>query len=56
MAFLLLFPLRFNSLLEEELIGHSGGGSGGYLEHVYKYAARELFGIQVEELQYKTLK
>uniref|UniRef100_A0A6J0UIN5 Cytosolic iron-sulfur assembly component 3 n=1 Tax=Pogona vitticeps TaxID=103695 RepID=A0A6J0UIN5_9SAUR len=46
----------FNSLLEEELIGHSGGGSGGYLEHVYKYAARELFGIQVEELQYKTLK
>ncbi|XP_062999172.1 cytosolic iron-sulfur assembly component 3 [Elgaria multicarinata webbii] len=46
----------FNSLSEEQLVGHSGGGSGGYLEHIYKYAAKELFGIQVEELQYKTLK
>ncbi|KAJ7306103.1 hypothetical protein JRQ81_010469 [Phrynocephalus forsythii] len=50
------FPLRFSCLSEEELVGHSGGGSGGYLEHVYKYAAKELFGIQVEELEYKTLK
>ncbi|XP_061455106.1 cytosolic iron-sulfur assembly component 3 [Rhineura floridana] len=46
----------FSSLFEEELLGHSGGGSGGYLEHIYKYAARELFGIQVEEVRYKTLK
>ncbi|NWJ05611.1 NARFL factor, partial [Crypturellus undulatus] len=41
---------------EEELTGHSGGGSGGYLEHVYKYAAKELFGIQVDTIQYKPLK
>lgn len=41
---------------EEQLLGHSGGGSGGYLEHIYKYAARDLFGIQVEEVRYKALK
>ncbi|KFV18488.1 Cytosolic Fe-S cluster assembly factor NARFL, partial [Tauraco erythrolophus] len=35
---------------------HSGGGSGGYLEHVYKHAAKELFGIHVDTLQYKPLK
>uniref|UniRef100_A0A8V0ZE67 Nuclear prelamin A recognition factor like n=1 Tax=Gallus gallus TaxID=9031 RepID=A0A8V0ZE67_CHICK len=26
----------FSSATEEELTGHSGGGSGGYLEHIYK--------------------
>ncbi|KFP84801.1 Cytosolic Fe-S cluster assembly factor NARFL, partial [Apaloderma vittatum] len=40
----------------EELTGHAGGGSGGYLEHVYKHAAQELFGIQVDTIQYKPLK
>ncbi|KAJ6657551.1 hypothetical protein lerEdw1_002265 [Lerista edwardsae] len=51
-----LLSLRFSSLSEEQLLGHSGGGSGGYLEHIYKYAAKELFGIQVEDVQYKPLK
>uniref|UniRef100_A0A8D0GGU0 Cytosolic iron-sulfur assembly component 3 n=1 Tax=Sphenodon punctatus TaxID=8508 RepID=A0A8D0GGU0_SPHPU len=46
----------FSSVSEEELLSHSGGGSGGYLEHIYKYAAKELFGIQVAEVQYKPLK
>ncbi|XP_067390456.1 cytosolic iron-sulfur assembly component 3 isoform X1 [Emydura macquarii macquarii] len=46
----------FSSVSEEELLGHSGGGSGGYLEHIYKYAAKELFGIQVDKVQYKPLK
>lgn len=47
---------RFSSAAEEELTGHSGGGSGGYLEHIYKHAAKELFGIQVDTVQYKPLK
>ncbi|NWH17263.1 NARFL factor, partial [Grus americana] len=46
----------FSSAAEEELTSHSGGGSGGYLEHIYKYAAKELFGIQVDTIQYKPLK
>ncbi|XP_066496704.1 cytosolic iron-sulfur assembly component 3 [Tiliqua scincoides] len=46
----------FSILSEEHLLGHSGGGSGGYLEHIYKYAAKELFGIRVEDVQYKPLK
>ncbi|NXH09582.1 NARFL factor, partial [Bucco capensis] len=40
----------------EELSSHSGGGSGGYLEHIFKHAAKELFGMQVDTLQYKALK
>ncbi|KAK9393301.1 cytosolic Fe-S cluster assembly factor NARFL-like [Crotalus adamanteus] len=46
----------FGNLMEEKLFGHSGGGSGGYLEHIFKHAAKELFGIPVKELHYKTLK
>ncbi|XP_027512462.1 cytosolic iron-sulfur assembly component 3 [Corapipo altera] len=40
----------------EELSTHPGGGSGGYLEHIYRHAAKELFGIQVDAIEYKPLK
>ncbi|NWI93988.1 NARFL factor, partial [Pitta sordida] len=40
----------------EELSTHPGGGSGGYLEHIYRHAAKELFGIQVDTIHYKPLK
>ncbi|KFO89446.1 Cytosolic Fe-S cluster assembly factor NARFL, partial [Buceros rhinoceros silvestris] len=46
----------FGSVAEEELTGHAGGGSGGYLEHIYRHAAKELFGIQVDAIHYKPLK
>ncbi|XP_029433424.1 cytosolic iron-sulfur assembly component 3 [Rhinatrema bivittatum] len=46
----------FSNALEEQLLSHSGGGSGGYLEHIFRYAAKELFAVQVEEIQYKPLK
>ena len=39
-----------------EILNHSGGTSGGYLEHVFLYAAQELFGEKVENLTYKTLR
>uniref|UniRef100_UPI00398F0F48 cytosolic Fe-S cluster assembly factor narfl isoform X1 n=1 Tax=Pristiophorus japonicus TaxID=55135 RepID=UPI00398F0F48 len=46
----------FNNGTEAEVTGHSGGGSGGYLEHIFKHAAKELFGIEVHEIIYKTLR
>ncbi|XP_010001848.1 PREDICTED: cytosolic Fe-S cluster assembly factor NARFL [Chaetura pelagica] len=46
----------FSSAAGEQLTSHSGGGSGGYLEHIYKHAAKELFGIHVDTIQYKPLK
>ncbi|XP_051878108.1 cytosolic Fe-S cluster assembly factor narfl [Pristis pectinata] len=46
----------FSNDAEGEVVGHSGGGSGGYLEHIFKYASRELFGIEVHEIVYKTLR
>ncbi|NXF78192.1 NARFL factor, partial [Sclerurus mexicanus] len=45
-----------SSAAAEQLSSHSGGGSGGYLEHIYRHAAQELFGIQVDTIEYKTLK
>lgn len=42
--------------MDDEPVGHEGGGSGGYLEHIFKHAALELFGIQVDEIKYKPLK
>ncbi|KAM4631908.1 cytosolic iron-sulfur assembly component 3 [Discoglossus pictus] len=46
----------FSSVAEEEATGHQGGGSGGYLEHIFKHAAKELFGIHVDKITYKPLK
>ena len=46
----------FSAWRGDELYGHSGGGSGGYLEHILRHAASELFGHSVEEITYKTLR
>ncbi|XP_060748332.1 cytosolic Fe-S cluster assembly factor narfl isoform X1 [Tachysurus vachellii] len=46
----------FSNVCGEELLCHAGSGSGGYLHHVYTHAAKQLFGVEVEELTYKTLK
>ena len=40
----------------ETLLGHRGGGSGGYLEHTFIYAAKELFNIDEPDIQYKVLR
>lgn len=47
---------RFSSVCGDEFLSHSGSGSGGYLHHVFSYAAKHLFGEDVKELTYKTLK
>ncbi|KAE8578895.1 hypothetical protein XENTR_v10023822 [Xenopus tropicalis] len=46
----------FGSAMQEEPVGHQGGGSGGYLEHVFRHAAQELFGVHVDTVVYKPLK
>ncbi|XP_072167702.1 cytosolic Fe-S cluster assembly factor narfl-like [Diadema setosum] len=38
------------------IVSHAGGGSGGYLEHILRYAARELYGKELGQLEYKTMK
>ena len=38
------------------MYSHAGGGSGGYLEHVIKHAANQLFGFNLESIAYKTLR
>ncbi|XDV13666.1 hypothetical protein PO909_002033 [Leuciscus waleckii] len=53
-----LAPLdtMFSNVCGEELLRHAGSGSGGYLHHIYKHAAKQLFGVEVDELTYKTVK
>ncbi|XP_010872545.2 cytosolic Fe-S cluster assembly factor narfl [Esox lucius] len=46
----------FSSVCGDELLSHAGSGSGGYLHHVFRHAAKQLFGEEVKELTYKTLK
>lgn len=50
------FTLRFSSVCGDEFLSHAGSGSGGYLHHVFTYAAKQLFGEEVKELTYKTLR
>ncbi|XP_046523173.1 cytosolic iron-sulfur assembly component 3 [Equus quagga] len=40
----------------QEPTSHQGGGSGGYLEHVFRHAAQELFGVHVTEVTYRPLR
>ncbi|KYR00286.1 nuclear prelamin A recognition factor-like protein [Tieghemostelium lacteum] len=37
----------------KDLIGTSGSSSGGYLEFVLKYAAKQLFNVDVDKIEYK---
>ncbi|XP_045884656.1 cytosolic Fe-S cluster assembly factor narfl [Micropterus dolomieu] len=46
----------FSSVSGDEFLSHAGSGSGGYLHHVFTYAAKKLFGEEVKELTYKTLR
>ncbi|NWS89413.1 NARFL factor, partial [Toxostoma redivivum] len=52
-------PAPLDTLLggaAEELSTHAGGGSGGYLEHIFRHAAQQLFGIHVGSIHYKPLR
>ncbi|CAB1338168.1 unnamed protein product [Coregonus sp. 'balchen'] len=55
-----LDPVPLDHVLGEAgdpaLVRHQGRGSEGFLEHIFKYAASELFGLDVEEITYKTLR
>lgn len=46
----------FSSFCGDEFLSHAGSGSGGYLHHVFTYAAKHLFGEEVKDLTYKTLR
>ncbi|KAJ8283985.1 hypothetical protein COCON_G00028350 [Conger conger] len=46
----------FSSVREDELLRHEGSSSGGYLHHVYMHAAKQLFGVEVKDITYKTVK
>lgn len=46
----------FSNVKGIDLLSHAGGGSGGYLHHVFKNTAKQLFGEEVKELTYKTLR
>lgn len=39
-----------------QLVSHDGGGSGGYLEYILKYAAKELYGYNVDHIDYHVLR
>ncbi|XP_061701220.1 cytosolic Fe-S cluster assembly factor narfl [Syngnathoides biaculeatus] len=46
----------FSRVRDGEFLGHAGSGSGGYLHHVFTYAAKQIFGEDVDELTYKMLR
>lgn len=51
-----MISVSFSSVCGDELQSHAGSGSGGYLHHVFTFAAKQLFGEEVKELTYKTLR
>uniref|UniRef100_A0A8D0FJ09 Nuclear prelamin A recognition factor n=2 Tax=Strigidae TaxID=30459 RepID=A0A8D0FJ09_STROC len=46
----------FDEIKEGDVVRHDGKRSDGYLEHIFKHAAKELFGMDVKEITYKALK
>jgi len=47
---------RFGETSDSGVTRHEGHGSEGFLEHIFKHAAKELFGLDVQEIVYKTLR
>uniref|UniRef100_A0A8C1BLC9 Nuclear prelamin A recognition factor n=1 Tax=Cyprinus carpio carpio TaxID=630221 RepID=A0A8C1BLC9_CYPCA len=46
----------FGETTDPGMTRHEGRGSEGFLEHIFKHAAKELFGLDVQEIVYKTLR
>ncbi|ESP01419.1 hypothetical protein LOTGIDRAFT_111940 [Lottia gigantea] len=46
----------FSNVINEDLVSHEGGGSGGYLHHIIKYAAKQLFELDIQNIQYNVLR
>lgn len=46
----------FGNVKEEELRRHDGAGSDGYLAHIFRHAAKELFNEDVGEVTYRALR
>uniref|UniRef100_A0A8C6TGN4 Nuclear prelamin A recognition factor-like n=1 Tax=Neogobius melanostomus TaxID=47308 RepID=A0A8C6TGN4_9GOBI len=46
----------FSNVSGNEYLSHAGSSSGGYLHHVFINAAKRLFGEEIKELTYKTLR
>ena len=42
--------------LSQHLESFTGSGSGGFAHHVFQYAAKELHGIEMENLEWKALR
>lgn len=48
--------IRFGETGDTGMARHEGRGAEGFLEHIFKHAAKELFGLDVQEIVYKTLR
>lgn len=46
----------FSNVCADEYLSHAGSSSGGYLHHVFIDAAKQLFGEEIKDLKYKTLR
>lgn len=47
---------RYNEKIENKLWGHSGSGSGGYADFIFRYAAKNLFDEENVTVEFKNLK
>lgn len=48
--------LKNDQEVTPSLTRHIGSGSGGYADHIFKNATKELFGKEIEKLEYKSLR
>nr|XP_020843205.1 nuclear prelamin A recognition factor isoform X2 [Phascolarctos cinereus] len=46
----------FGEIKEEDTVSDGATRSDGYLEYIFKYAARELFDMDIKEITYRALK
>lgn len=45
-----------SGVADGNIVGHEGSGSGGFAVHIFKYAAKMLFDITVQNVEFKTLR
>lgn len=56
-----IVPKKFDTTMNNvnkniELLTNSGSGSGGYAHNLFCYAARELYNININKVEFKPLR
>lgn len=56
MSYEIVLQCRFTNVSDEGKLFGMQGSSGGYAEYIFRYAAKQLFNVDVGTIEYKNIR